>query len=411
MQNLHIKIQIILLLAVSGALAQRHGHDGSPMPNNRKGMAAVVLDSSIWIIGGSEKMNSALRTVAKYDPLHDKWGANGPSMGHARDNPTAQVLDGKIYVFGGRDGHSVIDEVEMFDPQNGAWETVASMPMPRFSMASVVVDSSIWLIGGSLSNNNSSDQIDIYNPQNNEWRTLSAKLTIPRGNPTAAVFDHSVYVFGGFYYGPLGTFEKFDAESNTWIIEGDMLYAAASCAYAQSADAVWLIGGLGQSGSIAESQIFSWQSDTPWQTGPTLASEKYELASVFYQDKIYVFGGRGKSMGSTLDQVEIFEVSTGIENPEKPPAGFALAGNYPNPFLVSTTLSVHLPFPDEITFMVYDVLGRQVQRLHTGHLSAGYHTTPFLAYDANGLQLASGIYLVRVLGERTDQTFKMHVQR
>ena len=64
---------------------------------------------------------------------------------------------------------------------------------------------------------------------------------------------------------------------------------------------------------------------------------------------------------------------------------------YPNPFAHSTTISFHLPAPAVVTVDVFDLLGRKVLNLVTGHASAGEHTAVFEAGD-----LPNGLYIYRI---------------
>jgi hypothetical protein len=74
------------------------------------------------------------------------------------------------------------------------------------------------------------------------------------------------------------------------------------------------------------------------------------------------------------------------------------AKNYPNPFNPTTTISFTLTEATSIELIVYDRLGREVERLMDTSLGAGTHTVDFNAKD-----YPSGIYFYRIkTPERTE---------
>ncbi len=70
---------------------------------------------------------------------------------------------------------------------------------------------------------------------------------------------------------------------------------------------------------------------------------------------------------------------------------FELHRNHPNPFNPSTTISFSMPEQAQVRLIVYDMLGREVERLVDGMKEAGYHEVTF---DAGGFP--SGTYLYRL---------------
>jgi hypothetical protein len=94
-----------------------------------------------------------------------------------------------------------------------------------------------------------------------------------------------------------------------------------------------------------------------------------------------VAGGAGK--GYTSD----FETDMGEQ-----PTEVVLEGNYPNPFNPQTTIRFGLPEASEVSLVVYDLMGREVQVLVRGTLSAGMHSATF---DASNLP--SGAYMYRLV--------------
>lgn len=76
------------------------------------------------------------------------------------------------------------------------------------------------------------------------------------------------------------------------------------------------------------------------------------------------------------------------------PRQYLLDDSYPNPFNPATTIHYQLPVRSRVSIIVYDLLGREVQRLVDGTLEAGHYTVRF-----NGADAASGLYFCRMTAE------------
>ena len=66
--------------------------------------------------------------------------------------------------------------------------------------------------------------------------------------------------------------------------------------------------------------------------------------------------------------------------------------NYPNPFNPSTIIRFELPVARHATLIVYDLLGREVERLIDGEIAAGVHEVQFTPPAK-----ASGVYIYRLV--------------
>jgi hypothetical protein len=88
------------------------------------------------------------------------------------------------------------------------------------------------------------------------------------------------------------------------------------------------------------------------------------------------------------------------------PETFALGQNYPNPFNPGTVISFSLAQDGYTTLKVYDLLGREVATLVSGHEMPGGHTVEF-----NGANLASGLYLYRLVSGSFAETKRMILQK
>jgi rhodanese-related sulfurtransferase len=82
--------------------------------------------------------------------------------------------------------------------------------------------------------------------------------------------------------------------------------------------------------------------------------------------------------------------------PEPASAGSLGLACAPNPFNPRTTVRLDLPAAGPATVRVYDLAGRLVRTLASGHLAAGRQAFVWNGDDAAGRTVASGVYAVRV---------------
>jgi len=80
-----------------------------------------------------------------------------------------------------------------------------------------------------------------------------------------------------------------------------------------------------------------------------------------------------------------------IESVDNYPAKYSLHPAYPNPFNPTTTVGYELPVDSQVSLVIYDMNGRVVSNLVSGHLFAGYYSVVWDASD-----YASGLYFVKL---------------
>lgn len=85
---------------------------------------------------------------------------------------------------------------------------------------------------------------------------------------------------------------------------------------------------------------------------------------------------------------------------------YRLYDNYPNPFNPATRIRFDLPHATPVTFTVYDILGRLVEKRGLGYLRTGSHSITF-----EGAHLSSGVYFYRVNAGSFTATNKMILLR
>ncbi|MCE1164878.1 MAG: YCF48-related protein [Bacteroidetes bacterium] len=84
------------------------------------------------------------------------------------------------------------------------------------------------------------------------------------------------------------------------------------------------------------------------------------------------------------------------------PSEFKLYGNYPNPFNPSTKIRFDVPKLSNIKLIIYDALGREVDKLHQGNIPAGR-----FEYTWNAGKFSSGIYYARLIADEYSDIKRM----
>jgi nitrous oxidase accessory protein NosD len=107
--------------------------------------------------------------------------------------------------------------------------------------------------------------------------------------------------------------------------------------------------------------------------------------------------------GSTIDVDPIHTLST------EPAEALALHGNYPNPFVGSTTIEFDLPEATDVRLEVFDLMGRTVTTLVDGLMDAGSHQVTWNGTSSTGKAAASGVYILRM--KAGDQQLTQRITR
>jgi hypothetical protein len=78
------------------------------------------------------------------------------------------------------------------------------------------------------------------------------------------------------------------------------------------------------------------------------------------------------------------------------PVEYALHQNVPNPFNPNTTIPYDVATGGTVSLTIYDMSGRVVRSLVSGHRQSGMHEVVWDARDDKGRQVSSGVYVYRI---------------
>jgi len=219
----------------------------TPMPTARRMPACGVVDNKIYVIGG-EASGTAYGTVEVYDPLTDSWETKA-SMPTPRSGHAIGVVKEKIYAIGGNCiDWTAITTVEEYDPTTDSWQTKTDMPTARFWLTVAVTnDSLLYAIGGGEDDFYGFSTVEVYDPLTDTWQSKTPVST-PRFGPVSIIIDDTIYAIGGFdlntAYVPLDVVERYEESTNTWFNDTPVPTGRYLGAGAEVTGKMYVIGGF-----------------------------------------------------------------------------------------------------------------------------------------------------------------------
>jgi len=348
---------LIVLVFLAASCAAACGYVSASSPNTwttrapmsvaRAYLGVAVVDGKVYAIGGDEGSEIGncmtgtsmtylvVNATEEYDPASDTWVSKAP-MPIARALFGTTVYQGKIYCIGGYNGATVyygpeswdwkteyydVDANEVYDPATDTWQTVASLPTPRFSAATNIVDGKIYVIGGHTMTDlwSNFNLNEVYDPATDTW-TTKAPAPFNVSSPASAVADGKIYVLGE---DPNADWRNviliYDPATDSWSIGGTAPVShAATAAPTAGVKAPKRIYFFDEN----RTDIYDPATGT-WTTGATAPTTNRLIAkAAVVNDVVYLIGGRTGQWGymtfmypSTLNE-QYTPISYG--NPDAP---------------------------------------------------------------------------------------------
>ena len=192
----------------------------SPMPTRHGYLASGVVNGILYAVGGQDDPAGTaviLNSVEAYDPLTDTWSSKTP-MPTARRGAAIGVVGGILYTVGGElspaGSHNMSNVVEAYDPASDTWSTRAPMPTARDALSVVVIDDTLYAIGG-YDGVAYLPTVEVYDPATDHWTTKTPMPT-PRAIASALALDGKLYVAGGYTGITSRVVESYDPATGSW---------------------------------------------------------------------------------------------------------------------------------------------------------------------------------------------------
>ncbi len=264
----------------------------APIPTERVGACACVVENKIYVIGGYSTASGDFAVNEVYDPSTDTWQIKSP-LPQPRGWPSCSVVNGIIYVIGG--GYpTATKRVDTYDPATNTWTRKADMLSVRRSAQACVVDGIIYNIGGNHGVTQPSPACEAYDPLTDTW---TAKTSMPTGggNIAATVYNGSIYTFGGSEnskWTPFSHTFSYNPQTNTWALKQNMPTARFGHQAITIGNKIFVIGGdnNGSNPALDTLEVYYPDSDE-WVSREHMPIKNCFFAGTVVDDKVYILGG------------------------------------------------------------------------------------------------------------------------
>jgi hypothetical protein len=120
---------------------------------------------------------------------------------------------------------------------------------------------------------------------------------------------------------------------------------------------------------------------------------------------VMVTNSQADSLGVAINNLEWSNNSTLASNNDS--KSILLGQNYPNPFNPSTRIAYHLLKAAQVQLSIYDITGREVNRLVDQYQPVGDYSVEWSSNATSGQKLSSGVYFTRLIADNESATRKM----
>lgn len=259
--------------------------------------SAITVDGKIYILGGKNVNESAVKDLFEFDPLNDKYTQKKSMIVAKSHLSSIAECQGYIYVAGGQlSNNEMINTAHRYHIATDTWEQIANLPTKRIGMTLIHLNGLIYAIGGWDANN--AGTVEVYNPLTNVW---SKKKDMPtaRRYPSSFVLDGKIYVVGG--YSEIektykNNVEIYDPNKDIWTSASPMNIERSAFGITEHNGFFYAFGGLSKNGVYTDSiEKYNPNTDKWTLLNCKMPDKILAFAISLYSSSTYIFGGSKKT--------------------------------------------------------------------------------------------------------------------
>ena len=280
----------------------------STLPNGRAGFAAVVLDGTLYILGGYDGSSWLNNVYSSVDSGITWTTVASSSTWSARQNFGCVVLNSKVFVFGGEsssdDTMQDVYSAPSSNLSNFTEVTSAADWTGRSEFATVVFNDAIYVMGGSDADGTLNDVWSSSDGATWTQVTSSASWTA-RAKLWAAVLDNTIFLMGGWdYFDPNSeVYSSTDGATWTQVTSSPGWPARLGATAVLFEGQLLLSGGVDGSNNVL-ADVWRTEDGETWEelTNNAVTARKNHVA-IAYGSDVLIMGGDENVGGSRLDEI------------------------------------------------------------------------------------------------------------
>lgn len=230
------------------------------------------------------------------------WTELAATPAPAQSEHAATTLDGKIYVLGGYgDGTGF----KRYDPANGQWSTLPSLPSGRHHLSAFAIDGGVYFVGGGAIGDAGQDIPGFrYDVATSTWEPRT-ELAFTYGSQ-AAVMHGRAYIGAGD-----GSVEEYDprARIKRLIHPPDLVERDHAQVVAYLGE-LWVIAGR----SPETNTVAIWNPAAQrWRAGPRVDNRRGGFAAAVVGDQLVIAGGENIGINPARVEPTVEVIVAGAE--------------------------------------------------------------------------------------------------
>ncbi|KAA3613163.1 MAG: T9SS C-terminal target domain-containing protein [Calditrichaeota bacterium] len=176
---------------------QNKWEEAQELHEGREGHSVNIINDLIYTIGGQEENYHYVDDIEYYNDLKGEWEDAEFEMEYQRAAHFAEVFNNDYYMFGGYYfGLTNTIYKTVPDSKEYAWVLIDTLVEPRAYGATARIGSSIYILGGET-RHGKTNRVEIYNAETDSLYA-GVNLTEATSGMASAVLDSSIYIIGGF---------------------------------------------------------------------------------------------------------------------------------------------------------------------------------------------------------------------